>query len=40
VMVQMYHPGSTVTMSPELIWCVWIMFLAWHTWFVLMVPVV
>jgi len=25
--------------SPELIWRVWIMFLAWHTWFVLMVPV-
>jgi hypothetical protein len=25
--------------SPELIWHVWILFLAWHTWFVLMVPV-
>ncbi len=25
--------------SPELIWRVWIEFLAWHTWFVLLVPV-
>jgi hypothetical protein len=28
-----------VTVSPELIWQVWIVFLAWHTWLVLMVPV-
>jgi hypothetical protein len=28
-----------VTVSPELIWRVWIEFLAWQTWFVLMVPV-